>query len=344
MDDLSELMKQAASRIASALDLAALASVEAELTGRRSQLAALRKQLPQLDLEERRARGSVLSQATATLRELIEARRVQLEHAAEAELLAADALDLTVPSWTPQIGNRHLVTQVLEEACDIFIALGFGIVSGPEVETARNNFDLLHMPPAHPSRAETDTLYVDYGPDPGAILLRTHTSPMQVRAMLAGPPPLYIVVPGRTFRADTADATHSPVFHQIEGLAVDKALAFTDLKGTLAHFARAFFGADRRTRFLPSYFPFTEPSAEMAISCFACDGSGCRVCKQTGWIELLGCGMVDPAVLEGVGYDPVAISGYAFGLGVERLAMLRHGVDNIRHFYDNDLRVLVQFK
>ena len=344
MDDLAELMNQAPSRIASAPDLPALEAIEAQLTGRKSQLAALRKQLPQMELEQRRARGAALQQAMATLSELIAARRTQLETTAEADLLAADALDLTVPSWVPQVGTRHLVTQVMEEACDIFVSLGYGIVTGPEVETARNNFDLLHMPPAHPSRAETDTLYVDYGPEPGAILLRTHTSPMQVRSMLAHPPPLYVVVPGRTFRADTPDATHSPVFHQIEGLAVDQALAFTDLKGTLAHFARAFFGEQRRTRFSPSYFPFTEPSAEMAISCFACDGSGCRVCKQTGWIELLGCGMVDPAVLEGVGYDPTAVSGFAFGMGVERLAMLRHGVDNIRHFYDNDLRVLAQFR
>ena len=240
-------------------------------------------------------------------------------------------------------GTEHLITRTIDEVCDIFISLGYTIQTGPEVETAYYNFDALNTPLTHPSRFESDTLYVDYGDPADEVLLRAHTSPMQARYMEAHPPPVHIVVPGRTFRSDTLDATHSPVFHQIEGLAVDAGITFADLKGTLAHFARLFFGPERTIRLIPHFFPFTEPSAEMHVSCFACDGSGCRVCGHSGWIELMGCGMVDPNVFEAVGYDPASVSGFAFGVGVERIAMVRHGIDHIRHFFENDLRVLRQF-
>jgi len=233
---------------------------------------------------------------------------------------------------------------VLEEVTDIFVALGYTVADGPEAETAYYHFDALNTPPSHPARLESDTLYVEYGRDPEGVLLRAQTSPVQVRYMEQHPPPVYVVSPGRVFRRDTMDATHTPVFHQIEGLAVDTDVTFADLKGTLAHFARKFFGPGQKVRFLPHFFPFTEPSAEMHTSCFACGGSGCRVCGGSGWIELLGCGVVDPNVFESVGYDPTAVSGFAFGVGIDRLAMIRHGVPELRYFFDPDLRVLEQFR
>jgi phenylalanyl-tRNA synthetase alpha chain len=215
---------------------------------------------------------------------------------------------------------------------------------GPEAETSWYNFTALNMPADHPARAETDTLYLDYGDPDDEVLLRTHTSPMQARYMQSHEPPVYVVVPGRVFRRDALDPTHSPVFHQLEGLAVGEGITFADLKGTLAAFADRFFGSGRQVKFLPSYFPFTEPSAEMAVTCFNCDGSGCRICSQQGWIELLGCGMVDPAVFSHVGYDPSAVTGFAFGMGVDRFAMVRHGISDLRHFFEGDVRVLRQFR
>jgi phenylalanyl-tRNA synthetase alpha chain len=234
--------------------------------------------------------------------------------------------------------------QVWEEITDIFVALGYTVADGPEAETAFYNFDALNTPEAHPSRLESDTLYVAHGDDPEGVLLRTQTSPVQARYMEQHPPPVYIVSPGRVFRRDATDATHTPVFHQMEALAVDDNITFADLKGTLRYFAREFFGPQREIRFIPHFFPFTEPSAEMLVTCFVCDGSGCRTCARTGWIELLGCGVVDPNVFEAVGYDPTRVSGFAFGVGIDRLAMIRYGVPELRLFFDPDLRVLEQYR
>ncbi|MDP8958101.1 MAG: phenylalanine--tRNA ligase subunit alpha [Actinomycetota bacterium] len=342
--ELERLREEAPARIAGASSLVELEALEAELLGRRSRVADTRRRLGELPLEERRKMGALVNRVAEELGRLIGARRRELESQAEAALLELDRVDVTLPGNRPSRGTEHLITQILDEVCDIFVSLGYTVATGPEVETDWYNFTALNIPDGHPARLETDTLYVRYGERPEGVLLRTHTSPMQARYMEVHPPPVYVVVPGRCFRRDTPDPTHSPVFHQVEGLAVDRDLTFADLKGTLAYFARQFFGPDRRVRFTPSFFPFTEPSAEMAVLCFGCDGSGCRICGQTGWIELLGCGMVDPNVFEAVGYDPQAVTGFAFGMGPERLGMVRHGIPNIGHFYQNDLRVLEQFR
>ena len=343
MDDLTNLLNLAPDRIRSAPDLDALKDLENDLLGRRSLIATSRRTLGGLPAEERPVVGARLNEATGHLSALIAARRNELELVAEDALLLGDRVDVTLPARPLGRGWHHLVSQTLDEVADIFVALGYGVVTGPEVDTAGHNFDALNTPPTHPSRLESDTMYVGYG-DPGDdLLLRTQTSTMQVRYMEQNDPPVYIVAPGRCYRTDTLDATHSPVFHQIEGLAVDEHITMADLKGTLAYFMREFLGADRQIRLLPHFFPFTEPSAEMHVSCFNCDGSGCRVCSGSGWIELLGCGVVDPHVLESVGYDSTKYSGFAFGVGAERLAMVRHGINHIRHFFENDARVLRQF-
>lgn len=246
--------------------------------------------------------------------------------------------DLTLPGTQPSLGSLHPVTQVELEIEEIFLHLGFAVETGPEIETVYYNFDALNIPESHPSRDDWDTLYID-----SQTLLRTHTSPVQVRAMQKSGAPLYIVIPGKCYRRDNPDSTHSPVFHQIEGLAVDENITFADLKGTLDFFARRFFGGNTRTSFHPSYFPFTEPSGEVAISCRFCSGSGCRVCKQSGWIEVMGCGMVHPEVLRHGGIDPDRFSGWAFGLGVERYAMMKYGINDIQLFYQSDVRFLKQF-
>ena len=246
--------------------------------------------------------------------------------------------DLTLPGYRRELGSIHPVTQVQREIEDIFLGLGFRIETGPEIESVYNNFDALNIPESHPSRDDWDTLYID-----SHTLLRTHTSPVQIRAMRKYGAPLYIITPGKCYRNENPDATHSAMFHQIEGLAVDTDITFADLKGTLDYFAKQFFGGRTRTRFQPSFFPFTEPSGEMAATCSACDGKGCRVCKESGWIELLGCGMVHPEVLRHGGIDPERYSGWAFGLGIDRFAMIKYGVGEIQHFFQSDLRFLRQF-
>jgi phenylalanyl-tRNA synthetase alpha chain len=343
MESLDQLLAQAPARIAAADDLGALAALEAELTGKKSVLAETRRGLGGLPAEERPVIGAKVHDVQRRLQEAIDVRRRKLELEAEDQLLLRDRVDVTLPGARPPVGLHHLLSQTVDEVVDIFTGLGYRVASGPEVELGWYNFDALNTPPTHPSRLESDTLYIEYGEPSDEMLLRTHTSPMQARYMEQHQAPVYVVVPGRTFRADALDATHSPVFYQIEGLAVDEDITFGDLKGTLAHFAREFFGADRTIRLLPHFFPFTEPSAEMHVSCFACDGSGCRVCSGSGWIELMGCGMVDPNVFEAVGYDSTRVTGFAFGMGAERIAMVRHGINHIKHFYENDLRVLGQF-
>jgi phenylalanyl-tRNA synthetase alpha chain len=298
-----------------------------------------------LSPEDRPRIGALLKEATDRVTAGLESRRRALEVEDEVRTLAQDRIDVTLEALTFPGGSLHLIQQTIDEVSDIFIGLGYRVADGPEAELAYYNFDALNTPPTHPSRLESDTMYLDYGRPEDEILLRTQTSPVQVRWMETHEPPVFVVVPGKCYRLDTIDATHLPVFHQIEGLAVDESIRFSDLKGTLLHFAREFFGADSAVRLRPHFFPFTEPSAELDVSCFACDGgeADCRVCGGEGWLEMLGCGMVDPNVLEAAGYDSEHLSGFAFGVGVERLAMVRHGIHNIRQFIDNDLRFLGQF-
>ncbi len=341
-DTLEALRESADARLAAAATIAELDEVEAATVGRGSPVATARRGLGQADPAERPALGRYINDVATEIAAKVAARRQELELAEANQRLAADRVDVTLPGRVPRRGTHHLITQTLEEMVDIFIGLGFDVATGPEIETAWHNFTALNIPETHPARAESDTLYVDWG-EAEQTVLRTHTSPMQARYMMAHPPPVHVVVPGRAFRQDAVDATHSPVFHQMEGLAVDEGVNFAHLKGTLAHFAREFFGAGERVRFTPDHFPFTEPSAQMLVSCFACDGGGCRICSFVGWIEILGCGMVNPAVFRYVGYDPSQVTGWAFGIGVERVAAIRHGIGDLRHFFENDLRTLRQF-
>lgn len=324
--------------------LADLDRVESELLGKSSAVGEVRRSMGSIDPERRPEVGAKLNTASARIQELLDARRVVLEAAEEARRLSEEAIDVTLRSVTFPRGSLHLIQQTIDEVVDIFVGLGYMVADGPEAELAWYNFDALNTPPTHPSRWESDTMYLDWGGG-DEVLLRTHTSPVQARWMELHDPPVYVVVPGRAYRRDTIDATHLPVFHQIEGLAVDENIVFSDLKGTLLHFAREFFGPQTDVRLRPHFFPFTEPSAELDVSCFSCDGGrpGCRVCGGAGWLELLGCGMVDPNVLEAVGYDPAEVTGFAFGMGPERLAMVRHGVESMRTFIDNDVRFLGQF-
>ncbi len=300
----------------------------------------LLKAVPELKPEA----GKHLNALRAHVEQALAERQQQLA----AAPAAAETLDLTLPGLAARPGARHLITQTLEEICDIFARIGFSVVEGPEVETEYYNFEALNIPEFHPARDTMDTFYLDLPADPAerdqALLLRTHTSPVQIRTMEKQKPPVRVVVPGKVYRRDNPDATHSFMFHQVEGLAVDRDLTFCDFKGTMEYFVREFFGPETRTRFAASYFPFTEPSADLAATCSVCKGSGCRVCKFTGWIELFGAGMVDPAVYGFVGYDPQELSGFAFGLGVERFAMVKHGVDDLQLFFQNDVRFLRQFR
>lgn len=344
MRELDDIVSGAPERIDAVGSLEALDELEAQLVGRQSRLAEIQKGMGSLPNEEKPRVGRALQEARTALSELLASRRAVLERAAADALLEDDRIDVTLPGYRIPRGSLHLIQQTIDEVVDIFVGLGYAVADGPEAELADYNFDALNTPPTHPSRAESDTMYLEFG-EPDSVVMRTHTSPMQARWMETHEPPVHIVVPGKAYRTDTIDASHLPVFHQIEGLAVDDDITFSDLKGTLAHFAREFFGPKTEVRLRPHFFPFTEPSAELDVSCFNCDGGepGCRVCKGVGWLEMLGCGMVDPNVFSWVGYDPGAVTGFAFGMGVERLAMVRHGIDNIRHFIENDLRFLRQF-
>jgi len=344
-ESLQTLRSNVASDIATASDVAELDAIEAGAVGRESPIAAARRNLGKMPQEERRDAGRLINEVAKEIEGSIAERRSALAAEARAAAIEAEAVDVTVDYVTVPAGRIHVIQQVIDEVCDIFIGLGYHIAEGPEAELAWYNFDALNTPRDHPGRLESDTMYLDYGKPEDEMLMRSHTSPVQARYMEQHAPPVYIVAPGKAYRNDTVDATHLPVFHQIEGLAVDDAITFSDLKGTLAEFARQFFGSNTRVRLRPHFFPFTEPSAELDVSCFNCDGgeSTCRVCKGVGWLEMLGCGMVDPRVFEAVGYDPDSVTGFAFGMGVERLAMVRHGIDSIRHFVDNDVRFLNQF-
>ncbi|MCH7740437.1 MAG: phenylalanine--tRNA ligase subunit alpha [Chloroflexi bacterium] len=310
--------------------------------GRKGQLTSILRSLASLPVEERRTVGAAANQLRTALEEQLQARTDELRNALST---AAEQLDVTLPGRRGHRGGLHPVTQTIRDITDAFAAMGFQTVEGPEVELERYNFDALNIPADHPARDLWDTMWVESpdGEDRSDMLLRTHTSPMQARVMEKTDPPVRVVVPGRCYRYEATDATHEWCFHQIEGLAVDEGISFADMKGTLYEFARRIFGSERKVRFRVDFFPFVEPGAEMAIDCFKCNGGGCNLCKQTGWIEILGAGMVHPKVLEGVGYDSEKYTGFAFGMGVERIAMLRHGIDDVRLFAAGDLRFLSQF-
>jgi phenylalanyl-tRNA synthetase alpha chain len=347
IDRIEALRGEGEAAVAGAAGSAELEDVRVRYLGRKAELPNLLRGVAQLAPEERGRVGRAANEARRALEAAIEARRAELERAELDARLAADVVDVTLPA-TPAlpVGRLHLLTAMRRELEDVFIGLGFRVVEGPEVETVYYNFDALNHDAVHPSRLPSDTFYVDED-----IVLRTHTSPMQVRAMEQFPPPLYIVIPGRTYRRDS-DRTHTPQFVQVEGLAVDEDITLADLQGTLLAFARAVYGDDRQVRLRPHFFPFTEPSIELDVSCFACrdgflpDGSRCPLCKGEGWIELLGAGEVDPNVFHYVrdfGYDPDRHRGFAWGMGIERIAALKYGVPDIRLLYENDLRMLEQF-
>jgi phenylalanyl-tRNA synthetase alpha chain len=355
VDRISEIREAAARDIAEATDTNLLEEVRVRYLGRKAELPQLLRGVRDLAPEERGAVGKAGNQARQAIEAELEARAAALQAGELDARLTGDAIDVTLPG-DPALppGRLHLITATRREIEDIFLGLGFTVAEGPEVELVYYNFDALNHDPQHPARQPSDTFYVS---DPDALLepdsqvLRVHTSPMQVRAMELQPPPLYIVVPGRVYRPDN-DATHTPQFHQVEGLAVDEDITLADLKGTLLAFSRAMFGEDREVRLRPHFFPFTEPSVEVDVSCFNCnagympDGSRCPLCKGSTWIEILGSGMVDPNVFAYVrehGYDPEKVQGFAFGMGIERIAMLKHGVPDLRLLYDNDVRMLEQF-
>ncbi|MGE5554173.1 MAG: phenylalanine--tRNA ligase subunit alpha [Betaproteobacteria bacterium] len=336
---LERLKREGARRIAEAQTLEELEAARLALLGKKGALTEALRALGAVTPEERPRLGRLANAVKEELERALTEREGELRRKALEERLEAERVDVSLPGRKPPLGARHPLTLIMDEICDVFVSLGYSVVEGPEVELDYYNFTALNLPPEHSAREMWDTLYLT--PE---ILLRTHTSPVQVRTMeRLAPKPIRVVAPGRVYRRDALDASHSPIFHQVEGLVVDHGVTFGDLKGTLAEFARRVFGRERKIRLRPSYFPFTEPSAEVDMSCHICDGAGCRVCKGSGWIEIAGCGSVHPNVLAMSGYDPERFSGFAFGMGVERMAMLRYGIDDIRHFLENDLRFLAQF-
>jgi phenylalanyl-tRNA synthetase alpha chain len=347
LERIAQLRVQAEAALSAAADTGALEQLRIAYLGRKAELPQLLRTVAELPQDERASVGAAANAARVAISTMIEQRDVELASAELDSRLVDDRIDITLPD-APAFprGHLHVITQTRRDIEDVFIGLGFRIAEGPEIELAAYNFDALNFTATHPSRARSDTFYIEQ-----AAVLRTHTSPVQVRSMMVSPPPLYVIAPGRVYRPDN-DATHTPQFHQIEGLAVDEGVTLADLKGTLLAFARAIFGEEREVQLRPSFFPFTEPSVEVDVSCFNCsrghlaDGSRCPLCKGSGWLEILGAGMVDPNVFEFVrehGYDPERVTGFAFGMGVERIAMLRHGIPDLRPYFDNDIRFLEQF-
>ncbi|CAE6918819.1 phenylalanine--tRNA ligase subunit alpha [Pseudomonas marincola] len=338
MENLDVLVSQALEAVRNTEDVNALEQLRVHYLGKKGELTQVMKTLGNLSAEERPKVGALINAAKEQVQTALNARKETLEHAALSAKLAAERIDVTLPGRGQSTGGLHPVTRTLERVEEFFTRIGYGIAEGPEVENDYHNFEALNIPGHHPARAMHDTFYFNAN-----MLLRTHTSPVQVRTMESQQPPIRIVCPGRVYRCDS-DITHSPMFHQVEGLLVDEGVSFADLKGTIEEFLRVFFEKPLGVRFRPSFFPFTEPSAEVDMQCVMCSGKGCRVCKQTGWLEVMGCGMVHPNVLRMSGIDPEKYSGFAFGMGVERLAMLRYGVNDLRLFFDNDLRFLAQFR
>jgi len=341
-DELEQVTSTGVERVRAAATLEELRAAEQELLGKKSPLAAFNQRLGALPPEERKEAGRRVNEARTAVQNAIAERRRSLAADERRQRLQAERLDLTEVIPGPGRGHLHLTTQTRDELEDVFIGMGYQVAEGPEAEDDWHNFEALNMPPAHPARSMWDTFYLDLG-EPETVLLRTHTSPVQVRVMQSQAPPIYIVAPGRVYRYETPDPRHLAVFHQIEGLVVDKGISFADLAGTIETFTNAYFGPGTHSRLRPSYFPFTEPSAEFEVTCIFCHGDGCRVCSQTGWIELGGCGMVHPNVLKAGGIDPEEWTGFAFGFGIDRLAQIRHQVDDERDFLVNDIRFLSQF-
>lgn len=340
MSELEDISRNAIDAVNAAADAAALDDVRVQYLGKKGELTGLLKGLGKLPAEERPAAGAEINKAKEAVQAAISEKKESLENAVLNEKLASETIDVTLPGRNGDIGALHPVTQVLRRMEDFFISVGYTVVEGPEIEDDYHNFEALNLPAHHPARAMHDTFY--FNPE---LLLRTHTSPVQVRVMESQQPPIRIICPGRVYRVDPPDPSHLPMFHQVEGLVVDKNISFADLKGTVVEFLRVFFEKeDLQVRFRPSYFPFTEPSAEVDVQCVHCDGAGCRVCSHTGWLEVMGSGMVHPKVLEYAGIDSEEYTGFAFGMGPDRLAMLRYSVDDLRHYLDNDLRFLRQFR
>ena len=337
---IEDLRTRALTALADAPDQSALDEWRVTYLGRRGELTTLLRGLGSLPAEQRPVVGAAANALRQALQDALAERAAGLKRAADT----AEAIDVTLPGWPAPRGGIHPTTRIVREICAAFASMGFSVVEGPEIEWDRYNFEMLNIPKDHPARDMWDTLWIDYEDEDGnrPMLLRTHTSPMQARTMEATDPPVRVVVPGKCYRYEATDPRHEWHFYQIEGLAVDRGITMTDLKGTLYEFARRVFGVERKVRFRCDYFPFVEPGVDMSIDCFLCDG-GCRVCSDTGWIEIMGAGMVHPKVLAGVGYDPNIYTGFAFGMGPERISMLKHGIDDIRLFYSNDLRFLRQF-
>ena len=335
---LAAIRARALERLQNAEDLTALEEARVQLLGKKGELTAILKTMGQLSPEERPVMGQMANEVRAAIEEKLAARGAALKAAMAEQKLKMETIDVTLPGKPVREGHRHPLNLVLDEIKEIFLGMGFDVVSGPEVELDYYNFEALNLPPDHPARDTQDTFYIT-----DKVLLRTQTSPVQIRTMEQRKPPIRIIAPGRVYRSDAVDATHSPIFHQIEGLVVDERITMSDLKGCLETVIKRLYGEDSVVRFRPHHFPFTESSAEVDVQCFACHGKGCRICKGEGWIEILGCGMVHPKVLAGCGLDPEKYSGFAFGIGLERIVMRRFAVDDMRLFYENDTRFLEQF-
>ncbi len=337
-EKLKAIMDAALKQIEEAADSEKLNDARVNFLGKKGELTQVLKSLKDVAPEDRPKVGQLVNEAREILEKKLEERKKEFEKKILDLKLATETIDVTLPAKKPMIGHRHPNTIALDEVKKIFIGMGYQVVDGPEIEYDYYNFEALNIPANHPAKDEQDTFYIN-----DKLLLRTQTSSVQVHVMEKEKPPIRIIAPGRVFRSDEVDATHSPSFHQVEGLVIDKSVTFADLKGTLAEFARRIFGEDTRVKFRPHHFPFTEPSAEMDVSCFKCGGKGCRFCKNEGWIEILGCGMVHPNVLEMRGIDPKEYQGFAFGMGLERIALLKYEVDDMRLLYENDVRFLGQF-
>ena len=336
---LNKILEEAKAQLDKALNQAQTEEIRVKFLGKKGELTQILRGMGQLSPEERKETGLMVNKVKGQIEEMLDEKFEAVKKAAKAAQFKLEKVDVTEPGKPVNLGVKHPLTITMEEISKVFMNMGFSIVEGPEVETVFNNFDALNAGPNHPARDMTDTFYIT-----DDVLLRTQTSPVQVRTLMKQKPPIKVISPGRCFRCDTPDATHSPMFHQIEGLVVDEGITMADLKGTLDSFAKQLFGPETKTKFRPHHFPFTEPSAEVDVSCFKCGGKGCRVCKGSGWIEILGCGMVHPNVLKVGGLDTEKYTGFAFGMGVERVAMLKYGVDDIRLFYENDMRFINQFK
>lgn len=337
-EQLLEILEKAKNHIESIKTLNELEQFRVNYLGKKGELTVLLREMGKLSKEERPVIGKLANEVRTSIENLLEENKAVIKEKEKNARLESEVIDVTMSGKARKVGNRHPLTLVLDEIKSVFIGMGYKIAEGPEVETVYHNFDALNHPKDHPARDFSDTFYIN-----DDILLRTQTSPVQIRVMKKTKPPIRIISPGRCFRSDEIDATHSPMFHQVEGLVIDRNITLGDLKGTLDTFAKRLFGVNTRTKFRPHYFPFTEPSGEVDVSCFKCSGDGCKICKGSGWIEILGCGMVHPEVLKECGIDPELYSGFAFGMGLDRITMLKYEIEDIRLFFENDMRFIEQF-